>query len=98
VARRGYLTVSDPDRPLLERDTIGCCHCQRIVIVKPGSVATVYLEPTTPGAFREVPGAFCVKCMQPICVACEAIGRCLPWERRIEAYEARGRMLRAAGI
>lgn len=89
----GYAVVVDPDRPLVERDTIGCGHCQAIVFVKPGTGATTYLifEPQT-WRWREEPGAFCRVCMRPICLACHGVGRCTPWERRMARAEARARL------
>jgi hypothetical protein len=95
----GYMTITAPDARPIERDTVTCCHCQRIVIVKPGTAATVYLEPQRDGSpDRETPGAFCRSCMKAVCLACEAVGRCLPFELAIERNEARGRQLRAMGI
>lgn len=95
----GYATVVDPDAPILERDTITCFHCQRVIWVKPGSVATVYLIfDRLAWRWTEVPGAFCVRCMHPICPACGDLGRCTPWEQQLEVSEARDRLRRAAGV
>lgn len=93
----GYATVTDPDRPLLERDTITCGHCQTIVFVQPGTGATTYLlwNPQT-RRWDAHAGAACRVCMRPVCLACDADGRCTPWEQRLEQAEARDRLLRAA--
>ena len=95
----GYATIVDPDRPLVERDTAQCGHCQRIIFTKPGSAATVYLilDHAT-RQYREEPGAFCRVCMRPVCLACDAHGRCTPWEKALEAAEARDRFCRSIGI
>lgn len=91
----GYATITDPDHPLVERDTVTCAHCQRIVFVKPATAATVYLilDPQT-RIWTEQPGAFCRSCMRPVCLPCEAAGRCVPWERAFEAMEAKDRLVR----
>lgn len=95
----GYATVVDPDAPLLERDTITCVHCQRVIFVKPHSASTVYLIfDRIAWQWREAPGAFCLRCMRPICPACCAAGRCTPWEQRLEISEAKDRLRRAAGV
>lgn len=88
----GYATIVDPDRPLAEFDTCSCCHCSAAIFVKPGTAATTYLVAShTPAGlliWSEVPGAACWKCgCQPICLACEALGVCLPLERQLEQME-----------
>lgn len=94
----GYLVVTDPHAPLRERDTLACRHCQRVIEVKPGTAATVYLIPDARGAYHEESGAFCRNCMGPVCLPCDVDGRCLPFERRLEQMEARDRLVRAAGL
>lgn len=91
----GYALVSDPDALTgvgMERDTITCCHCQRIVFTKPGSAATVYQvwNPTTRLWVEEM-GAMCGRCNKPVCLGCHEDGRCRPWERQMERIEARAR-------
>jgi len=92
---QGYGVISYEDGARVEHDTISCGHCNQVVIVKPGTAATVYLIPQFLGPDREEPGAFCRQCMSPVCLRCHADGRCLPLMRRIEAMEARGRMFAA---
>lgn len=94
----GYTTITFPDAPTVERDAITCGHCSRIVLVKPGTVSTVYLQPRLGAPDLEEPGAFCSRCMRAICLPCHGHGRCLPIERQIEEMEARGRMLAQIGI
>ena len=94
----GYATIVEPGRPLVERDTCTCGHCQRIIFTKAGTASTVYLilDRRTLG-WTEEAGAFCRVCMRPVCLACHAQGRCTPWERRLEASEARDRLRRSVG-
>jgi hypothetical protein len=92
----GYATLVDPDAPLVERDTCTCGHCQRVIFIKPGSASTVYLIFDRVGwRWQEEAGAFCRVCMRPICLSCCAVGRCTPWERQLEASEARDRLRRS---
>lgn len=94
----GSFTITDPDRPLVERDTISCGHCQRILVVKPHTASTVYLVfDRASWTWQEEAGAFCRVCMSAICLPCCAQGRCTPWERRLEASEARDRLRRSLG-
>lgn len=83
--------------PSAEADTITCGHCNAVVFVKPGTGSTIYLlygmDPTHPP--HEEPGAFCRVCMTPVCLRCHAVGTCIPFERQLEAMEARGRLLAA---
>lgn len=98
-ALTGYATIVDPDHPLVERDTCTCGHCQRVIFTKPNTAATVYLVlDRRTLTWREEAGAFCRVCMRPVCLACHAEGRCTPWERKLEASEARERFLQVAGI
>jgi hypothetical protein len=86
----GYATIVDPDRPLVERDTAVCCHCGAVILVKPNTVATVYLifNPTR-WRWEEVPGASCWHCQKPVCLPCEAKGTCDPLERQLARLERR---------
>lgn len=95
----GYATIVEPDRPTIERDTTTCGHCQRVIFVKPGTACTVYLIVDRPTlTWREAMGAFCRVCMRPVCLPCHDHGRCTPWEKMLEASEARERFLQQAGI
>lgn len=92
----GYATITAPDAPLVERDTITCGHCQAVLFVKPGTASTVYLTYHVGGSVTETMGFCCRVCMRPVCPACGDRGRCLPWERRLERSEARDRLRRQA--
>lgn len=106
----GYATIFDPDSALVERDTITCGHCQRVIFVKPGTASTVYLIPAKPkdskdlaalNRYEEVPGAFCRVCMSAICLPCHDLGTCRPAAKFLEEIEKQGRrhqFLRSIGI
>lgn len=67
-------------------DTITCAHCNSVAFVKPGP------EPGT---------GFCRSCMQHVCGPCADLGKCVPFEKQIEAIErgiSRERFLRSVGI
>ena len=68
---RGYLTIADPERPLIERDTITCAHCNTVVIMKAG---------------KDI-GGFCRMCMRAICGKCADLGVCTPFEKELERQE-----------
>lgn len=88
----GHVTIIGPDG-VTERDTLKCVHCQRIVEVKPGSWGQVYLIPDARQAtgYREEAGAFCRRCMGPICLPCNTRGKCEHWERGLDRLERRSR-------
>lgn len=107
----GYITISDPDQPqCIEADSVQCGHCQQVIRVKPGSASTVYLVESLetwvhpqhgPGhriVQKEEAGAFCRVCMRPICLQCCDLGRCTPWEQKIDAMESKSRMLKTIGV
>ena len=88
IQSRGYATWTDPDRPLLERDTLACGHCGRAIFVKPGTAATMYLRwSVSRHAWVEEMGCGCRLCMSAVCLVCHADGRCLPLEQRIAQME-----------
>lgn len=89
---RGYATWTEPDRPLIERDTIQCGHCGRGIFVKPGTASTVYLRwSERMKQWVEMMGFGCRVCMSAVCWDCHDDGRCRPLERRLEEAERRGR-------
>ena len=67
----GYLLITSPDA-VVERDTFTCCHCGRVVIVRPGS-----------GKER----GWCLFCGKPTCGRKECSSGCVPFEHRLEAWE-----------
>ncbi len=94
---QGYATIFEPSSNI-EYDTITCKHCQRIVRVKPGTGSTVYLLFDDQGHVTEEMGAFCRHCMAPVCLPCDDVGRCIPWEKQMECMEAKDRLRRAVGV
>ena len=96
MQRHGYATIVEPDQRTKEFDTVGCGHCQRVIFVKPGTAATVYLIPRLNQPWGEHPGAFCRICIRAVCLKCHSIGSCTPFERRLERAEARDRFVRRA--
>jgi hypothetical protein len=98
--QEGYILVIGADgHTIEERDTVLCRHCQRIIEVKPGTWGRVYLvhDPASPTSYRDEPGAYCGKCMGPICHACDDTGTCVPFERALEDFEARMSLMQAIG-
>lgn len=85
--RSGYAQIVDPDRPVWERDTVSCGHCNKLIFVKPGSGLTVYLITHRDGRVTEEAGAFCRLCMKPVCLTCHDHGLCRPFERWLDEQE-----------
>lgn len=97
IRPHGYATVVDPDRPIVERDTITCGHCQQVIFTKPGTVSTVYLRwDVVRQTWTETEGAGCKVCMRAVCLRCYHVGTCQTWERAFEASEAKDRLRRQA--
>jgi|ERR1035437_3046059 hypothetical protein len=69
---------------MTERDTYSCCHCGRVVHVKPMVSMDEF-------------GSMCRNCMKMTCPDC-ASGPCVPFQKRLEEMEHRDRMLRSYGI
>ncbi len=94
---QGYAVLVTPAEPLqdgedtgayktVEWDTFKCGHCQAIVRV----------EPNKPPSDM---GGYCKKCDSLICQRCNFPGwTCTPWEKVMEAFEARERALRSYEI
>lgn len=80
----GYSVIFDPENGAIENDTITCAHCQRVVIVPPRC------DPSDLGGF-------CRVCMRHICGPCADVGGCVPFEKKLEAYEKANRFHRAVG-
>ena len=68
---------------IIERDTFTCCHCNRIIHVKPMANMDEF-------------GSMCRNCMKMVCPAC-ADGSCVPFEKKLEEVEARERILKSYG-
>lgn len=77
---KGYAIITGPDHPDIEWDTFTCKHCQHVVRV-------------TPFCDAADAGGRCLVCDSLICKGC--LGKpCLPFEKKIEAMEARERFRR----
>ena len=86
----GYVTVVS-DAGVTEFDSVTCGHCQRVIMVKPGTLSRIYLFPQRDGTMTEEPGAGCLKCGKAICLRCCDVGTCTPAEKLMEFMEAVGR-------
>ena len=83
---QGHATLIEPDRgKTVERDTVTCGHCQRIVHVAPRC------DPADIGGL-------CKICMSLICPRCVKRDGCTPWEKQMEQMEARQDALRSYGL
>lgn len=80
----GYAVTTGPDG-VVERDTITCGHCQKVVFIPPKA------DPADLGGL-------CKMCMTHICEPCVGKMKCTPFERQLETMEAKGRMLKAMGV
>ena len=82
---QGYATTVEPGKGTIEEDTFTCGHCNGLQFVKPRE------DPATMGGM-------CKMCMKLICSTCAGHPGCTPFEKRLEAMEARDRLRRAAGV
>lgn len=80
----GAIEWTYPAGRTFTRPTLTCAHCNRITIIEQGTRA-------------DDCGGFCMCCMKPTCTQC-AGKPCTPFERKLEEYEARGRLLRSMGL
>jgi hypothetical protein len=79
-ARRGTGVgiIIDPSLPhVQEMDTFTCAHCQKVVFLHEQD-----------GSRKADQGGFCMPCMKAVCGPCADAGRCTPFEKKLEAYEA----------
>jgi hypothetical protein len=85
----GYAIIVDPyqSQPK-ECDTFTCSHCNRVIFIKPRMDAADM-------------GGFCTLCTKHICKLCAGSGergddgKCIPFEKKMEAMERRDRLMRA---
>lgn len=80
----GYAFTFDVNGITQERSTFTCCHCNRIVFVKPKC------DPADLGGM-------CKRCMKLECPDCVGKG-CLPFEKQLEQKEKRDIALRSYGV
>lgn len=91
--RKGFFEEVDPasGKVVRENETFTCGHCQHVVYVPHGAQlgdGTI--------------GEFCLTCMAPICTRCHrkmvAIGKCIPFQKKLDRLYARQRLFAALGI
>lgn len=80
----GYIFSFDAGGVRQEADTFTCCHCQKVVIVKPKCDVDDL-------------GGMCRLCMKMICPAC-VDQPCTPFEKSLEREEARDLARRSYGV
>jgi len=94
----GYAAIVSPDPSIAhfdgfrceqigashEADTFTCCHCNRVIHVKPFAPMDDF-------------GSMCRNCMTMTCPTCAA-GPCVPFEKRLEEAEKREIALRSYGF
>src|SRR5512143_1685512 len=79
----GYAVKTDPTG-IYEWDSFTCFHCQQVVHV-PARADPADL------------GGLCKMCMKLICPKCVNLGGCMPFEKKLEAYERAHRFHKAVG-
>lgn len=79
----GYFICTSVEGVVEEGDTFTCCHCNKVVFVKPLVSMSEF-------------GGFCTLCMKPTCPRCDTEGTCVPFEKKLEIVEARERLRRFA--
>lgn len=80
------MTIDEPGKKLVEIDTITCCHCQAVVRLNKAD------------GTKLSPPPYCLRCTAFQCPTCGAKGTCTPFEKAIEAMEARDRLCRSMGV
>ena len=70
--KMGSIFITSPEMPLVEQDCYLCCHCQRMVVVQPGS-----------GKLR----GWCHMCNEGTCGGPRCVKSCIPFEAKLEAME-----------
>ena len=84
----GSLIITDPNAPhALEADTYTCAHCNSIIVLHDRN-----------GARLNGVAVHCYQCDSLMCVRCAEQMRCTPFEKKLEAIEARDRLRAAAGL
>lgn len=94
----GYAVWDQGGRVVREQDTFTCGHCMGIIAVVSGRAGD-RADPRL-GKFQVEASdvRMCPACSRTVCGHCAALKRCLPFERRIEEQEARGRALVSMGV
>lgn len=82
--RLNYLVEQGPGI-LREQDLASCGHCQFQMQVQPATNGQVISRVLPP----------CHGCGKYICGECKKLGRCDPWEKKMERMEAREQLRKA---
>lgn len=75
---KGYLVETGPCGTI-ERETFTCSHCNRVGEVRERNAGQML-------------GVVCHSCFAYICPDCARVGRCEPFERKLEALERSARL------
>lgn len=87
----GWAVLTEPDKATIERDTFTCNHCNAVVHVNPK------MDPLQQNKFRAMVAEKCRMCMRHVCATCLGEMRCLPFEKKLDAYEAKMRLRAMTG-
>lgn len=84
---QGYMIWNDPSLPggIKEADSAQCAHCNRHFIVPPKAAPSEC-------------GGWCRMCYQPVCNRTECNAECIPFEKKLDAYERSVRFAGQAGL
>ena len=91
---KGYVSIAEPN-VTREFDSFVCCHCNRIIIVKPSGSGGVWSppeqlarigQPSAKAHGKKRVRGLCFRCMAPTCGTAECL-HCIPWEAKLEAQE-----------
>lgn len=78
----GFIEITGPEGRR-EIETFTCCHCNGVADVPPPTATEV---------------GFCSLCQARECLPCARKNKCVPFEKKLEAMEARGRLRASMGI
>lgn len=102
----GVCTWTDREtgKVLGEAKAVGCKHCQRPVVAhnNRGQAIGKGAHRNSGMDAKHDPGGWCGRCAAQICgPCCDALAltlKCVPFEKRLEQMEGRGRLLKAIGV
>lgn len=77
----GFIEITGPEGRQVI-ETFTCCHCNGVFDVPPPDAPEV---------------GFCRLCFARECLDCARKDKCIPFEKKLEAMEARGRLLASIG-
>jgi len=77
----GFIEIVGPEGRR-EIETFTCCHCGNLFDVPPPTATEV---------------GFCSRCVARECLGCARKNKCVPFEKKLEAMEARARLRASIG-